>query len=188
MRKLEIVLVALLVPTLGIGVIACGDEKTSPPILTSTPVSKATPTPAVVPTPPPPPTPTPNVTPTPALTPTPTPTSATTPTPSPSPTAAPEPTLMSTPTPASLPLFLDIVEPEDWSVASAGAILVSGNTIPTALVSAFLNGEISIADVGGDGSFSFTLSLEEGPNFIEVIASDLEGNEKYTAITVVYIP
>jgi len=46
----------------------------------------------------------------------------------------------------------------------------------------------SLVDVGADGKFSTTVSLEEGPNSIEVVASDSQGNENSQVLTVIYAP
>lgn len=43
--------------------------------------------------------------------------------------------------------------------------------------------EVTIADVGG--RFSAVVALQEGPNFIEVVASDLEGNEVTEVLMVI---
>ncbi|MEE8471236.1 MAG: Ig-like domain-containing protein [Dehalococcoidia bacterium] len=109
-------------------------------------------------------------------TPTPTPTSTPTPTPSPAATPVPTPT----------GLFLEVAELEDESVVDTASITVSGSTLPAATVSVSVNDEIQMADVSEDGSFNVTITLEEGPNLIEVIASDLEGNEVSTTLTIIY--
>ncbi len=99
---------------------------------------------------------------------------------------APTPTPTPTPTPAAL--FLEIVEPENESTVSTESIIVSGSTIPGAVVSILVDTEIAIADVDEQGNFSATVTLEEGPNYIEVLASDQEGNEEYSILVVIYSP
>jgi hypothetical protein len=47
-----------------------------------------------------------------------------------------------------------------------------------------INDDILI--VGSDGQFKSTVSLEEGPNVIEIIASDASGNEAYLLLSVFY--
>jgi hypothetical protein len=42
--------------------------------------------------------------------------------------------------------------------------------------------------VGADGKFESDVALEEGPNVIEIVASDLEGNEVTFIVTVTYEP
>jgi hypothetical protein len=39
-----------------------------------------------------------------------------------------------------------------------------------------------------DGSFTAEIPLEEGPNLVEVIASDEAGNETWLTLTVTYEP
>ena len=85
-------------------------------------------------------------------------------------------------------LFLEIIEPENESTVSTASIIVSGSTIPGAVVSISVDTEIEIADVDEQGNFSATVTLEEGPNYIEVLASDQEGNEEYSILVVIYSP
>lgn len=51
---------------------------------------------------------------------------------------------------------------------------------------------ISINDdivvVGNDEKFSKWVTLEEGPNLIEIVASDLTGNETDILLTIYYVP
>jgi hypothetical protein len=42
--------------------------------------------------------------------------------------------------------------------------------------------------VGNDQQFKTTISLDEGPNLIEIIASDDNGNEMPILLTVTYEP
>ena len=49
-----------------------------------------------------------------------------------------------------------------------------------------INDEILI--VGDDGQFQAITSLEEGPNLIEIIASDEAGNDASVLLTVTYEP
>ena len=48
-----------------------------------------------------------------------------------------------------------------------------------------LNDEIAVA--GPDGYFSARVPLEEGPNEIQCVASDLEGNEVFFSMVIVYV-
>ena len=160
MKKTALTLLLML--TLIISVAGCTEEETAP-------------------------TPTPILTPTPTLTPKPTPTA----TPTPAPTPTPRATATATPTltPTTTALFLEITQPADGAEVSTSPINVTGKTIPGAVVSVSLDDEIIEAvEVGQDGEFTVAVSLEEGPNFIEVIASDPLGNEKSATVAVVYIP
>ena len=112
---------------------------------------------------------------TPGATSTPTPTSAATATVTPTPTPTARPTPMS--------LFLEITSPKDESVVTTSVIEVKGKTLPTAVLS--VNGVL--ISVKEDGSFTTSVSLEEGPNVIEVVTSDISGNEKNKILMVTYL-
>ena len=64
-----------------------------------------------------------------------------------------------------------------------GAVSVIGVSLPDAIVT--VNGEIVSVNVFG--VFRVTLLLEEGPNIIEVIASDLLGNASTVRRTIVWV-
>ncbi len=81
-------------------------------------------------------------------------------------------------------LFLNLTEPVDEDVVYAPALRVSGSTLTDAVVS--INGVMT--EVGYDGVFTEEITLDIGPNVIEVIASDFFGNEKSDILTVIYIP
>lgn len=80
--------------------------------------------------------------------------------------------------------FLEVTEPQDESVVSTSPIRVSGSTSPGAEVS--INGEL--IDVDEQGNFAAMVQLEEGPNVIEVIATDYDGNEESCILAVIYTP
>jgi hypothetical protein len=80
------------------------------------------------------------------------------------------------------PLTLEVTEPQDESVVHVSEIVVSGITRSDAVVS--IND--AVVEVDEDGKFSATVTLEEGPNSIEVIASDYEGNEESQVLTLIY--
>ena len=187
--------------------VACaGPSPTEVP--TSTPSPTSTPTPTIIPTPTSTPTPTPTMAPTltptplstPPIAPTPTsipaPTQTMVPTPSPSPTLTPAPTgtptLAPTPTPSATPipqskeLSLEVSSPEDNSVVRASEISVVGRSSPDATVS--VNGLLAKVDESGNFETPQSLRLQEGPNLIEVIASDLSGLVRTRVLTVIYIP
>ena len=64
------------------------------------------------------------------------------------------------------------------------AIPIIGGTTADAMVG--VNG-IPVA-VNALGIFSTTVTLEEGPNFIEVVATDLRGNVRFQTVAVFYLP
>ena len=80
--------------------------------------------------------------------------------------------------------FLEVTEPQDETVVNVSPVRVSGSTSPEAQVS--VNGEL--IDVDGQGDFAAMVKLEEGPNVIEVIATDYEGNEESCILAVIYAP
>lgn len=83
---------------------------------------------------------------------------------------------------AKLPL--EITTPEKESIVTSPEILVEGITTADAVVS--INEAIIAVDE--EGKFSTELILGEGPNLIEIIASDYEDNEASVLLTVIYVP
>lgn len=79
--------------------------------------------------------------------------------------------------------FLTVSQPADGSIVDISSVEVMGRTSPEAIVS--VNNEITIADT--QGTFATTITLAEGPNIVEVIASDEEGNEARTSLTVTLV-
>ena len=113
---------------------------------------------------------------------------ATTTTPTPTPTQTPTTTPVSSPTTTPANLFLTVTAPQNESVLSSANIEVSGITTAGAVVSVSVDGTLAIADVDASGDFETMITLLEGPNFIEVVASDQQGNEESSTLTVIYIP
>ena len=136
---------------------------------TLAPPTPARPTPTAAPPPPPPPTPTRR----PAV-----PTPSAQPTATPAPTAAPEPEV----TPEVL--FIEVASLEDESTVDASPLSVEGETTPDAVLS--INGES--VEVDADGKFSAEVELVEGINFIEIVASDFDGNSAEVVRTLIYSP
>ncbi len=87
-------------------------------------------------------------------------------------------------TEASADLYLNVTSPADQSVSDSLVVDVSGKTLSTAIVS--VNGKM--ASVDATGAFTATVSLENGPNFIEVVASTVGGAEISEIMSVIYIP
>jgi len=101
------------------------------------------------------------------------------------PTATSIPTTTAiSPTATPEPFLLIVTEPEEDSVVSSSPVTVSGSTTPDAIVS--VNGESVEVDI--DGNFIAEVALEEGPNAIEVVASNLQGDQESVVLAVVYIP
>ena len=119
-----------------------------------------------------------------APTPTPTPTvrAATTP------AAVPSPTLPAVETPVGAPaaaaFFLKVSSPQNESVVVTPRLSVAGETTPDAVVT--INGQL--IEVDADGRFEISLALEEGPNVIEVVASDFDGHNAQEVRSVLLVP
>ncbi len=127
--------------------------------------------------------------PVPTQVPTPTPTppaqvpATTTPVP---PTATPQPTATPTATPDALgAFFLDILDPvEGDAIVSVNTFEVVGRTSVDALVSV---GD-EFVDVAIDGTFTRTVTLDEGPNIVEVVASTAAGDTDSIVLIIIYEP
>jgi hypothetical protein len=81
-------------------------------------------------------------------------------------------------------LWLQVLSPLDGVVVNTPQVDVIGLAPAGTVLS--INDDILI--VGADGQFKTTLSLEEGPNLIEFVASDEAGNQTSLILTVVYEP
>jgi hypothetical protein len=96
---------------------------------------------------------------------------------SPSPTSAP--TLV-----PSSKITLTISSPASGSTVSSSSITVRGKTSASAEV--FVNESETKAD--SNGNFSVSMKLDEGDNYIIVIANDADGNVAEAELTVTYNP
>ncbi len=111
-------------------------------------------------------------------------TGETTPTSAPTAEATATPQPGANPTVASGALWLNILSPLDQAVVNVAQIEVVGQAPPDTVVT--INDEIVV--VGPEGQFTVVVALVEGPNAIEVVASDVEGTEIDTILSVVYQP
>ena len=83
-----------------------------------------------------------------------------------------------------LPFLLLITEPQDQSIVSKAVVRLSGRTGPEAIAS--VNGvSLSVDDLG---FFVTMVSLEPGPNIIDVVATNNDGKILSTVIAVIYRP
>ena len=129
--------------------------------------------------------PTATLSPAPVPTTTPVPTATVTPVPpTPTPTPTPEPTATATPRTETFNLSLDFEGISDESVVRSQTVLLRGRTAADAIVS--VNGVI--VEVQSDGTFELTLVLEPGPNLVEIVASDLDGNSVSSSLAIISIP
>ena len=150
------------------------------PKSTVLPDPTATPQPSVTPvpqTPTPPPIPTIIPSPTPVPIPTPTPTII-------APTIESDVAIESTPNSGTFNLSLDFEGIGNESVVRSDRVLLHGVTSPDAIVS--VNGVI--LEVQPDGTFELTLPLDPGPNIVDIVASDLEGNSINSSLAIISIP
>ncbi len=101
------------------------------------------------------------------------------------PTAAPGATVKPITPPAASGLNLSIVQPQIESVVTGSLLEVKGQTNPDAIVS--VNGVI-VKFIDVNGNFTAVVPLEEGPNLIEIVASDYQNNQVSQTLTVIYAP
>jgi hypothetical protein len=81
-------------------------------------------------------------------------------------------------------LTVKILEPQDGVAVSTSVVTVKGQAPPETVVT--VNDDILLVEA--DGKFESDVALDEGPNVIEIVASDLEGNEVTFIVTVTYEP
>ena len=149
------------------------------PKSTVLPDPTATPQPSVTPVPQ-----TPTPPPIPTIIPSPTPLPIPTPTPTIAPTIESDNDIESTPNSGTFNLSLDFEGIGNESVVRSDRVLLHGVTSPDAIVS--VNGVI--LEVQPDGTFELTLPLEPGPNIVDIVASDLEGNSINSSLAIISIP
>ena len=77
-----------------------------------------------------------------------------------------------------------ILSPPDNAVVNAPQVEIIGQTAPDVVLT--FNDEIVVA--GPDGAFTATVPLDEGPNLVQMVASDAEGDETTFELTVTYEP
>ncbi len=88
-----------------------------------------------------------------------------------------------TPTPAAnFKISLDT--PQDGETTRTSPLPVIGTTTPNAVVS--VNDVVGVAD--GAGHFNLMVPLQAGPNALEIIASEPNGQQAFLIITVMYQP
>ncbi len=90
----------------------------------------------------------------------------------------------SIPTVSSAVLWVKILSPLDGAVVDTPQIEVLGSAPADTVIT--MDDQILI--VGADGQFRASLSLDEGPNVIEIVASDAQGHEVTSTLTVTYEP
>jgi hypothetical protein len=99
------------------------------------------------------------------------------------PEAPPTLALPNTPTPAAT-FQITLDAPRDGDTTNTSPLPVKGVTVPNAVVS--VNDVVGVAD--GDGRFNLMVPLQAGPNVLEVIASQPNGQQAFVIVTVMYQP
>lgn len=104
----------------------------------------------------------------------------------PTPTRTPQPTSVPIIDPTGAPvrtfgLFLEVIGLGEENIVRGDTLFLSGRASPDAVLS--INGVI--VPVDSDGVFGVNISLDLGPNLLEVVASDLAGNTESRVITVI---
>jgi len=114
-----------------------------------------------------------------------------TPTPTPStPTAPVAPQATGTPASAAptqppwSPFFLNVTEPAQESVVASARLVVAGCTVADAFVSV----DADVVSLDAAGCFRTTVLLDEGPNSLDVVASDRSGRQAAVVVNVIYVP
>ncbi|MEA3327402.1 MAG: hypothetical protein U9R53_08870 [Chloroflexota bacterium] len=79
-------------------------------------------------------------------------------------------------------LWLRLFTPKDGDIVTQEVIDVSGQAPAETVIS--LNDYIFL--VTEEGSFSIPVILDEGPNIIELVASNIDGDELALVLTIVY--
>lgn len=82
------------------------------------------------------------------------------------------------------PFMLIITEPRDQAIVSDATIRLAGRSGPEAVVTVQ---RVGVA-VDALGVFSTTVTLDQGPNIIEIVATDTDGTILSAVIAVIYRP
>jgi uncharacterized protein YfaP (DUF2135 family) len=78
---------------------------------------------------------------------------------------------------------VNVTAPANERTLSTREVEVRGQTTPDAVVTV----NSLVAQVDADGNFSVVVTLEDGPNAIEVLASDFQGNQVSQVVTVIHV-
>ena len=168
-------------------IIGCVESRARYTPVPATPASTSIPLPTTT-TVPPTSTSTSTSTPTPTPTPTSAPVPTATPSPTPVPTAVPTvlpiPTVVPTVSSSAFNLALNFEGIGDESIVRSDTVLLRGVTSADAIVSV----NDVIIQVQADGTFELTIGLKPGPNFVDVVASNLDGSSHSSSLAIISIP
>jgi hypothetical protein len=81
-------------------------------------------------------------------------------------------------------LWVRLASPQDQMIVKTAQVDVRGQAPEETTIS--INDDISL--IGPDQIFVSTVPLKEGPNSIEIVASNMSGNEVSFNLTVIYQP
>lgn len=79
-------------------------------------------------------------------------------------------------------ITLNISQPQDGSVVNTPTIKIAGTTVPNADVS--INDQDLTAD--NEGKFMTSVTLEEGDNYIDIVANDQNGQSNQKELLITY--
>jgi hypothetical protein len=96
----------------------------------------------------------------------------------------PTPTIAPTVGTGTFNLNLDFEGIGDESIVRSETVLLRGVTSADAIVSV----NDVIVEVQSDGTFELTLLLDPGPNFVDVVASNLDGSTINSSLAIISIP
>jgi hypothetical protein len=85
---------------------------------------------------------------------------------------------------SSGPLVVTLTSPADEAVVSTPQVDVAGQAPAETVIS--IGDSITVVDASGQ--FSIPVPLEEGPNALEIVASDPDGNQASVTLVVTYDP
>ncbi|MGI6278541.1 MAG: hypothetical protein ACOYJ8_01870 [Patescibacteria group bacterium] len=83
-------------------------------------------------------------------------------------------------------VFVDVSAPEEGAIVDQDEVLVTGQTLPEAVVVIIYPEGETIVLADEDGNFKGTALLVGGANEIKVTAYDYQGDKKEVLLTVVY--
>lgn len=83
-------------------------------------------------------------------------------------------------------ISLDLTSPDDNLLTFSSALLFSGKTLPHASVLISSQTKDVAFEAKGDGSFSQTITLDEGVNKFNIVVFDNQGEQKIMERTVYY--
>ena len=100
------------------------------------------------------------------------------------PTVLPIPTVVPTVSSSAFNLALNFEGIGDESIVRSDTVLLRGVTSADAIVSV----NDVIIQVQADGTFELTIGLKPGPNFVDVVASNLDGSSHSSSLAIISIP